>query len=160
MVEDARFEDGAQKPLRLKAEDADDLAAISAVLQDSVLPVSEMAWQAQERRFGLLANRFRWEDADAAARAGRPQERVQSMLVIDGVLRVRRSGFDPRDKDQVISLLSISFDPAEDGAGCLTLTLAGDGAIAVDVECVDLSLTDVTRPYRAVSGKVPHHPVD
>jgi hypothetical protein len=35
--------------------------------------------------------------------------------------------------------------------------LAGDGAIALDVEALDIRLDDVTRPYRAPSGKVPHH---
>ena len=59
MVEDARFEDGAEKPLRLKAQDADDLVAISAVLQDAVLPVSEMQFQQGE----LLGGRRNLLDA-------------------------------------------------------------------------------------------------
>lgn len=158
MTQDAKFEDGAEKPLRLKAEDSADLVAVSAMLQDAVLPVSEMKWQPDQRRFGLLANRFRWEDADAARTAKREYERVQAVLVVDSVLKVRTSGLDLADKDQVISLLSISFDAGEDGAGTLVLTLAGDGAIALDVECVDVTLKDVTRPYVAPSGKAPTHP--
>ena len=158
MVEDARFEDGAEKPLRLKAQDADDLVAISAVLQDAVLPVSEMQWQRGERRFGLLANRFRWEDADAARAAQRPVERAQAVVVFDSVLKVRTSGLDLGDKEQVISVLGMTFDAGEDGAGTIVLTLAGDGAIALDVECVEVTLADVTRPYKAPSGKVPTHP--
>jgi hypothetical protein len=38
------------------------------------------------------------------------------------------------------------------------LTLAGDGAIALEVECLDVTLRDVTRPYAAISGKLPMHP--
>lgn len=158
MVQDAKFEDGAEQPLRLRAEDADDLVALSAMLQDAVLPVSEMDWQAGQRRFGLLANRFRWEDAEAAQVARRSVERVQAVLAVDSVLKVRSSGLDVSDKDQVISLLSLTFEPAEDGAGTILLTLAGDGAIALDVECVDVTLKDVTRPYVAPSGKTPSHP--
>ena len=158
MVQDAKFEDGAEKPLRLKAEDSKDLVALSTMLQDAVLPVSEMNWQPDQRRFGLLANRFRWEDADAATTAKRGYERVQAVLVIDSVLKVRTSGLDLADKDQVISLLSVTFDAGEDGTGTLVLTLAGDGAIALDVECVDVTLKDVTRPYVAPSGKAPKHP--
>ena len=158
MVEDARFEDGAEKPLRLKAQDGDDLLAISAVLQDAVLPVSEMQWQRGERRFGLLANRFRWEDADAAHAARRSVERVQAVVVFDDVVGVRTSGIDLGEKDQVISVLNVSFEPAEEGAGRILMTLAGDGAIALDVECVEVTLADVTRPYKAPSGKVPQHP--
>lgn len=144
--------------MRLRALDGDDLVAVSAMLQDAVLPVSEMDWQAGKRRFGLLANRFRWEDAEAATVARRKVERVQAVLVVDSVLKVRTSGVDITDKDQVISLLTVTFEPAEDGAGTILLTLAGDGAIALDVECVDVTLKDVTRPYVAPSGKVPSHP--
>lgn len=158
MVQDAKFEDGAEQPLRLRALDGEDLVAVSTMLQDAVLPVSEMDWQSGQRRFGLLANRFRWEDAEAASVARRSVERVQAVLVVDSVLKVRTSGLDITDKDQVISLLSLTFEPAEDGAGTILLTLAGDGAIALDVECVDVTLKDVTRPYVAPSGNTPSHP--
>lgn len=160
MAQDARFEDGADKPLRLKAESPEDLPAVSALAQDAVLTSDAIKWDRAARRFALLLNRFRWEDAPAAERTRRSYERVQSVLAIDSVLSVKRSGFDPRDVDQVISLLGLTFEPAEEGAGRIILTLAGDGAIALDVECVDLTLTDVTRPYRSVSGKVPLHPQD
>ena len=158
MVDDAKFEDGAEKPLRLKAQDADDLVAISAVLQDAVLPVSEMQFQQGEQRFGMLANRFRWEDVDAANASKRPVERVQAVVVFDSVVKVRTSGLDLKDKEQVISVLSLAFQAGEEGAGTVVLTLAGDGAIALDVECVEITLKDVTRPYQAPSGKVPTHP--
>ena len=38
-----------------------------------------------------------------------------------------------------------------------SVALAGDGAIALEVEALDVRLDDVTRPYRAPSGKVPNH---
>jgi hypothetical protein len=38
------------------------------------------------------------------------------------------------------------------------LTLAGDGAIRLSVEALDVTLKDVTRPYVAPSGKLPGHP--
>lgn len=160
MSGDARFEDGALRPLRLLAQDADDLMAISALVQDSVLPAAEMRWDRTARRFALLVNRFRWEDAEGAKRAGRAFERVQAVLSVQSVLTVRRSGFDPSDTDQVISLLGLTFEPGADGAGRVVLTLAGDGAIGVDVECLDVTLVDVTRPYQSVSGKAPDHATD
>jgi hypothetical protein len=33
-----------------------------------------------------------------------------------------------------------------------------DGAIAIDVECINVTLKDVTRPYVAPSRKAPNHP--
>jgi hypothetical protein len=78
-------------------------------------------------------------------------------MVIEDVRKVQTMGLDRADKDLVLSLLSISFAAAEDGAGRLSLILAGDGAIALDVEALEVRLDDVTRPYRAPSGKVPTH---
>lgn len=155
---DARFEDAGEAPLHLKALAPEDLPVISALVQDAVFPASEMRWDHRRRRFALLVNRFRWEDRPAAERAGRAYERVQALLVIDDVTRVRRQGIDPRDGDTVLSLLALDFVPEAEGAGRIVLTLAGDGAVAVDVECLDVTLKDVTRPYRAPSRTVPSHP--
>ncbi len=157
-LRDATFEEGAERPLALIAADTDDLAVIAALLQDAVFPASEMRWLARERRFALLLNRFRWEDFEAARRQNRPYERVQTLLVADDVLKVASQGVRPGDPDTILSLLDITFEPAGDGAGALIFTLAGDGAIRLDVEAINLTLKDVTRPYSAPSRKAPQHP--
>ena len=155
---DASFAEGRETPLRLRAVDAEDLKVISALVQDAVFPVTEMRLQRRKRRFVLLLNRFRWEDRSAAEARRRPYERVQSLLVVEDVLSAATQGVDLSDRDTVLSLLSLEFLPGEDGAGRLLLTLAGDGAVALDVECIEVSLRDVTRPYVAPSGKAPRHP--
>jgi hypothetical protein len=157
MTEDARFEDGAERPIRLRAESPEDLVVLSALVQDAVAETSEIAWARRHRRFVLLVNRFRWEDVPAAERQGRPFERVRALLAIDDVLAARSSGVDPKERDLVVSLLSLAFVPGEDGGGTLRLLLAGDGEIALDVEALGVSLTDVTRPYVAPSGHRPDH---
>lgn len=154
---DARFQDGGEAPLRLIAQDADDLKVISALVQDAVLPATELRFEPRRRRFAVLLNRFRWEDRDQANRVGRPFERVRSLLVVEDVRKVQSQGFDRREKNLVLSVLSIDFAPGSDGSGRLTLTLAGDGALALDVEALEVRLDDVTRPYRAPSGKAPQH---
>lgn len=156
-MSDARFEDGDEQPLRLIAQDAEGLAVVAALLQDAVFPITEMSLVRQKRRFALMLNRFRWEDRAAAEAAGRKFERVQSLLVFEDVLAVRSQGIDRSDKDTILSLLDISFAPGPDGTGLVSLILAGDGAIALQVEALDATLRDVTRPYLAPSGKVPDH---
>ncbi|MEY4984490.1 MAG: hypothetical protein RIR62_2756 [Pseudomonadota bacterium] len=154
---DARFEDADDGPLHLVARDAEDLKILSALAQDAVLPATEMTWQKARRQFVLLLNRFRWEDRAAAEAAGRPYERVRTLMVISDVVAVRVQGIDRRDADTVLSLLAVAWQAGEDGTGRVLLTLAGDGAVALDVEALEVSLQDVTRPYAAPSGKVPDH---
>ena len=151
MTEDARFDDAGGRPLRLIAQDAEDLQVLSALVQDAVFPASEMRWDRRGRRFALLLNRFRWEEG------GRTAERVQSLLWIDGVRAVQSQGVTAGDADTVLSLLEIGFEPGEAPGGRVILTLAGDGAIACEVEALEAVLKDVTRPYAAPSGKVPSH---
>ena len=119
-MSDARFEDGREIPLNLGALEVEDLRIISALAQDAVFPATAMTWRPGQRRFGLLLNRFRWEDVDAARKRGRPVERVQSLLVIDNVLGVASNGLDRRDPDLVLSLLSLEWHPGQDpGARCI-----------------------------------------
>ena len=156
-MNDARFEDADEAPLRLTAQDGEGLAVMSALLQDAVFPITEMTYAARKRRFALLVNRFRWEDRSAAERAKRGYERVQSLLLLVDVLEVQTQGIDRTDKDTVLSLLSLGFAAGPDGTGRVELVLAGDGAIALRVETLDVTLRDVSRPYLAPSGLVPRH---
>ena len=154
---DARFEDGAERPLHLVARDEADLQVISALVQDAVLDIADMRWDRKQQRFALLVNRFRWEDRTAADAGGRAYERVRAMLLIEDVTAVQSMGIERGTAEQVLSVLSVEFAAGPDGTGTLTLTLAGDGAVAVAVEALEVTLKDVTRPYRAASGKVPSH---
>ena len=154
---DARFEDGVDRPLRLMARDAEDLQVISALAQDAVFPSNEMRWTPADRRFAILLNRFRWEDSTRASQSS-DVERVQTVLLIEDVMRVRSQDVPKGDPDTVLSLLALEFRPGADGTGEVLMTLAGDGVISCMVEALEVVLRDVTRPYIAPSGKVPRHP--
>lgn len=160
MTKDARYEDADEQPLRLKAQDAEDLTVVSALLQDAVLPMKETSWQPDLNRFGMLVNRFRWEDKSDAEIGKRAYERVQTMLIVDCVQNVSSMGIDHNDSEQIISILAVNFEATEDCAGKLVFTLAGDGALALDVECINITVKDVTKPYVAVSKSAPSHKLD
>ncbi len=148
MSRDAKFEDAAPGPLRLQALTPEDLTVLSALVQDAVFPITEMTFDRPARRFAVLLNRFRWEGGAVTP------ERVQAVLAFDTVSRVQFSGIDRGDRDQILSVLSMTLDGDSER---VILTLSGDGAIAVDAAALDVSLRDVTQSYRAVSGRAPRH---
>ena len=152
---DARFEDGREAPLNLGALDASDLEVIASLTQDAVFPATEMRWDRSARRFALLLNRFRWEEGPAR---GLSPERVQSVLAFDTVKGVATSGIDRSDPDTILSLLTLEFMATDAPSGHILMTLAGDGAIRLDVEAVEATLKDVTKPYVAPSKATPSHP--
>ena len=155
MTQDARFEDGREAPLNLGALEPADLEVISSLVQDAIFPASEMRWDRKNQRFALLVNRVRWEDQGKNRHA---PERVQSVLMISNVQSVASQGIPKGDADTILSLLTVSFEETDAPSGHLTLTLAGDGALRLTLEALEVSLKDVTKPYIAPSKKLPHHP--
>ena len=158
MSEDARFEDGEDKALNIGAFDKRDLEVLSSLVQDSILPTSEIKWLSNSDKLAILINRFRWEGTKLSQ--GKNLERVRSLLMINHVKNISSSGFSPKQKDKVLSILSISFDGDEGGSGSILILLSGDGAIRVDVDALEIDLRDVSMPYIAPSGLLPQHKTD
>jgi hypothetical protein len=128
-------------PLRLLAQDADDLAVISAALQDAVAKIGDIRWDAQGRTLTLACNRFRWESA------GKTGERVRSALQLGDVTGVQARKLRRDAKAAVVELLSIGFEPGEAPGGAILLTFAGGGDLKVCVDCLDVVLADVSEPW-------------
>jgi len=129
-------------PLRLLAEDADDLAVISAALQDAVAKVGDIEWDARGRRLTLALNRFRWEAPGALL-----GERVRAGLQFGSVLAVKARNIRREPPDAVVELLAVSFEPGEPPGGAIRLAFAGGGDMLLTVECVDAALADVSAPW-------------
>jgi len=126
--------------LKLLALDADDLAIISAHMQDAVFKVGDLNFSARSGLFSLAANRFVWEKA---ARATKSFERRRAGLSFKRVEAVRSIGFDRSKSDEVMSLLAIRYAPKDKGPdGVVELLLAGGGTIALEVECIEAQLAD------------------
>lgn len=148
------------KELFLGAEDADDLATLSALCQDAGVLVGEMAYVPEQHRFALMMARFCWEDEPRTKRRGllfrkqltdEPYTRVRSGLHFDTVLKVTRDGFDQADKARVLDLLAIDA-PADDQ---ILLRFAEGATVRLDVEVIDAHLRDISQPW--ATPIKPHH---
>jgi hypothetical protein len=136
------------KPLRLRAEDADDLAVMSAALQDAVGKIGDIRFEAQSRRLTLAFNRYRWE---AGGRS-----RVRAALQLASVEGVEARRLRRDVPDAVVELLALTFEPdSEPPGGALILSFAGGGDLKVKVECVDAVLADVSDPWP--TPRTPRH---
>jgi Protein of unknown function (DUF2948) len=122
--------------LHLTALDADDLAALSVQMQDAVLRVGDMAFDARRRTVALVANRFAWD-------ALPEKTRRRTGLRINHVLKARRKHPRPVNDNTILSLLAITFEAASDVSGTLTLRFSGGHALQFDVDSVDVQLDDL-----------------
>ena len=142
-----------RKPLRLLAEDDADLKVISAAVQDAVLKADNLKYDRKRRRFTLEINRFEWE---TSSRKRTPKTRVRSLLSIDGVLNVKTRAVNKADPDMVLSLLSVTFEAADEPpGGKLSILFAGDGELALDIEALDVTLLD--SEYEWTTRHTPDH---
>jgi hypothetical protein len=137
--------------LKLRAEDAEDLGILSAILQDALVAVSEIAWLAEEKHFVLVANRFRWEPPVEGPR--RNFERRLCGLRVADVQAVQRRGFNPREGDRLLVLLALRAEP-----GVLYLDFAGGSSIRLEVGRILCHLEDFGEPWPTKWR--PRHPVE
>jgi len=126
-------------PLRLLAQDEDDLAVISAALQDAVAKVGDINFEPKARRLTLAFNRYRWEAGGG--------ERVRSALQLADVLSFQTRKIRRGAPDAVLEILAMTFEPGEAPGGVVTLSCAGGGDLRATVECVDAVLADVSQPW-------------
>ncbi len=90
----------AHQPLRLLADDPEDLAVMSSALQDAVGTIGDIAFEPAQRRLTLALNRFRWETP--GAKGG---QRVRTALQFGCVLSVKAQRLRQDVKQGVLSLL-------------------------------------------------------
>jgi len=125
--------------LRLLAQDADDLAVISAAMQDAVAKVGDINYEAKAHLLTIAFNRYCWE-AEAHVR-------VRSALQLGGVMKVQTRKIRRNVRDAVLEVLAVSFEAGEAPGGTVTISCAGGGDLRATVECVDAVLADVSEPW-------------
>ncbi|HEY1736157.1 MAG TPA: DUF2948 family protein [Methylovirgula sp.] len=141
------------KPLRLIALDDEDLAVLSAHLQDAVVKVRDMVFLQKARRFVLLAARFDWAGVDKGQK-----QRCYCGLHFEGVSKVAVQGFDQNAGNTCLALLSVVFEPEAPPGGRVVLTFSGGAAVRLDVECLEAQMRDLSPPWPAKAK--PGHAVE
>lgn len=134
--------------LKLRAEDDEDIAVISAILQDALVTVADMAFLEEDRRFVLLANRLKRENV------GSGLTRIRCGVRFDEVRAVQRQQFSPRDADRILVLLAVRR--GTDGA--LRIDFAGGAGLRLEVGRILCHLEDLGEPWP--TRQVPRHPVE
>ena len=158
MSQDTSFSEGADRALYLGAFTPQDVEIISTILQDSIFCINDLAWLKKKQRVAVLVNRFRWENKSEYIDKNSAPERVKSLLIIDNVLNISSQGIDRSDDSEPLNLLNLDLKKTKKNI-FLTLLLSNFGAIRCELEAIELSIKDVTRPYKAHSENIPYHPI-
>ena len=123
--------------LKHAALDQDDLAIVSAHLQDAIVRVGDLAYLSAEQRFALVARRFDWEAA-----AGDVQRRLTG-LHFERVRHVRTRGVERSNPDALLNLLAITFKETQAPSGMATLLFSNGAAVQLELECIETRMKDL-----------------
>jgi hypothetical protein len=127
-------------PLKLIALDADDLAVISAHVQDARVQAADIIWRQHEKRLVIGMNRLDWEQALAGEISPR---RLVAALRFDRVLACKSRNIDLQAPATALDLVGIEFHPGEPPGGCALLLFDRGAALRLDLECLECELTDL-----------------
>ena len=123
--------------LKLIALDADDLAVISAHVQDARVQASDILWRQDERRLVIGMSRLDWEQTLSGETSPR---RLIAALRFDRVLSCKSRNIASATG---LKLVGIEFHPADTPSGSALLLFSHGGALRLDVECLECELTDL-----------------
>jgi hypothetical protein len=124
----------------LIALDADDLAVISAHVQDARVQIADIIWRQGEKRLVAGINRLDWGQALNGEMTPR---RLISALRFDRVLSCKSRNIDPDAPQAILELMGIEFHPGEAPGGSAVLMFSHGGALRLDVECLECELADL-----------------
>jgi hypothetical protein len=125
---------------KLIALDADDLAVISAHVQDARVQTGDIIWRQGEKRLVVGMNRVDWEQT---LRGETEPRRLIAALRFDRVLSCKSRNIDLDAPETALELLGIEFHPGEAPGGSAVLMFSHGGALRLDVECLECELADL-----------------
>jgi hypothetical protein len=126
--------------LKLIALDADDLAVISAHVQDARVQTADFVWRQGEKRLVVGMSRLDWEQTMAGEAEPR---RLIAALRFDRVLACKSRNIDLEAPETVLELVGIEFHPGEAPSGSAVLIFSQGRALRLDVECLECELADL-----------------
>ena len=101
-------------PLKLIALDADDLAVISAHVQDARVQAADIIWRQDEKRLVIGMSRLDWEQMLSGEPASR---RLIAALRFDRVLACKSRRIDLEAQDTPLELVGIEFHQGDPPGG-------------------------------------------
>jgi hypothetical protein len=134
------MEKAAFAPLKIIAQDPADLYILSACLQDSLIPIDGLNYDAAKKCFHIFAHRYQWEGH------GNASQRIASRLSIENVEGVQFSGFDPKRKDsQDLYLLTLHHETPY-----LYMIFSNNAKIRLKTDALKIKLRDVSIPWSSL----------
>ena len=146
-----------EKKLKLLGRSVDDVEVLSALLQDSIIPGADMAFDRKLEEFVFVANRFCWElkpSAEVTGSDGKPLHKRRLCGVrISHVRSIQHHKWPHKRHLALFNLLALRhMDMAEqaDKRAVLQFELSGGSCLRLKIDEIDIALEDLDSGYPTI----------
>lgn len=144
----------SEKKLKLLGRIIDDVEVLSALLQDSIIPGADMAFDSKLEEFVFVANRFCWElspSTDMTGSDGKPLHKRRLCGVrISHVGSIQHHKWPHKRHLALFNLLALRhMDMAEqaDKRAVLQFEFSGGSGLRLKIDEIDIALEDLDSGY-------------
>lgn len=110
--------------------------ALSAHLQDALVPRSLMVWDQKQNRFSMVLNRYIWESNN--------QQRTNSCLNFNQIKKVHTQCIDHDLKQRILNLLAIRYDNQR-----IVFYFSDHRSLSIETEQIDIEFWDYDTTWPA-----------
>ncbi|MDB3891687.1 DUF2948 family protein [Alphaproteobacteria bacterium] len=138
--------------LRLRARDDADLEVLSALLQDAILPGSDLHYDTGSGRVIMVVNRFCWENdplADVTNEDGGPVfERALCGIQFHTVTKVLQLDMPNDRRAALLNILAVQPAAMDGGETAIDILFSGGATLRLVVDEIEILAEDIedTRP--------------
>jgi hypothetical protein len=139
------------QPLKIVANDREDLDIILTLLQDALMPTVSIVFDKEQKTMTFLTNRFCWEIPEKEQDA---YYRVHSGLLFCNVESVHEKNIDQTNKKRILSFLTAKVEDV-DSRIHIYLFFSDDACMRMIVSNVKCIMADIDEPWSTQT--VPDH---
>ena len=143
-----------EKKLKLFGRSIDDVEVLSALLQDSIIPGADMAFDRKLEEFVFVANRFCWElkpSAEVTGSDGKPLHKRRLCGVRISHVRSIQYRKWPHKRHvalfNVLALRHMDMAKQADKRAVLQFEFSGGSGLRLKIDEIDIALEDLDSGY-------------
>ena len=141
--------------LKLIGNSPDDLGAISAYIQDSIVTIGDIVFLKKNRIFIILMNRFMWENSKKETNA--EKKRIRCAIKFEGILEAKSKKINQKNKNKRLECLAIRCKEIISKNYEITFLFAGGGLINLISESIDVVMNDLGEAWNV--KYIPKHKI-
>ena len=133
----------------------EDLKAISAYIQDSIVTVRDIVFLSKNRIFIMIVNRFMWEEFEKKKHM--MHKRIRCAIKFEGVIKVKSKKINQENKNKSLEILDIKCNEILNKNYEIIFLFSGNAVITLIAEAIEVVLNDLGEAWNV--KHIPQHKI-